>query len=309
MLDTLLDINQLEAGIVQPATVTFPINDVLARLRREFAYHAEAHSLGWHVVPCRLFVHSDPRLLEQVIRNLLSNAVKYTERGKVLLGCRRHGDKLRIEVWDSGPGIPEDQLKAIFEEFRQLDNSARDRDRGLGLGLAIVQRLGNLLGHAIDVRSRAGKGSVFSVEVPLDHAAAAQPAIQRQDEIPASDRRGAAILVVEDDSSVREMLQFMLEDEGYEAMLARDGREALEIAARGARRPDLVIADYNLPDGLNGLQVVAMLQKMHHQKTPAIILTGDISTGTMREIAGQSRAHLRKPVRLRELMHLIRQLL
>jgi two-component system, chemotaxis family, CheB/CheR fusion protein len=117
----------------------------------------------WLVVPSRLFVHSDPRLLEQLIRNLLSNAVKYTERGRVLLGCRRHGDKLRIEVWDTGPGIPEGQLTAIFEEFHQLDNAARQRSRGLGLGLAIVQRLADLLGHGsmsgpVQARARSSAG-------------------------------------------------------------------------------------------------------------------------------------------------------
>jgi two-component system, chemotaxis family, CheB/CheR fusion protein len=309
MLDTLLDINQLEAGIVRPAALTFPVKDVLERLKTEFAYHAEARSLGWHVVLCGLFVHSDPRLLEQMIRNLLSNAVKYTERGKVLLGCRRRGDKLRIEVWDTGPGIPEGQLEAIFEEFHQLDNSARERSRGVGLGLAIVQRLGGLLGHAIDVRSRPGKGSAFAVEVPLGQEAAAQPPVQRHHEPEEGARRSGTILVVEDDPEVREMLQFLLEDEGYDAMLAGDGGQALDLAARGAARPDLVVADYNLPNGLNGLQVVAKLREMHDREIPVIILTGDISTDIMPEIARRGCAQLNKPVRLRELTRLIQQLL
>ena len=126
------------------------------------------------MVPSGLTVRSDPRLLEQIIRNLLSNAVKYTTEGKLLLGCRRRGDKLRIEVWDTGPGIPELELQAIFEEFHQLDNPARERSKGLGLGLAIVQRLADLLGHKIDVRSRLGTGSVFTIEVPLGRAEAAE---------------------------------------------------------------------------------------------------------------------------------------
>jgi two-component system, chemotaxis family, CheB/CheR fusion protein len=253
-------------------------------------------------------VHSDPRLLEQMIRNLLSNAVKYTERGGVLLGCRRRGDKLRIEVWDTGQGIPEGQLKAIFEEFHQLNNSARERERGLGLGLAIIQRLGDLLGHAIAVRSRPGQGSVFAIEVPLGQEAAARPLVQRQHALEESASGGGVILVVEDDPAVREMLQFLLADEGYETMVAGNGREAMDLVAR-APRPDLVIADYNLPDGLNGLQVVARLHEMHHHEIPVIILTGDISTETMSEISRHGRAQLKKPVRLRELMGLIRQLL
>jgi two-component system, chemotaxis family, CheB/CheR fusion protein len=158
MLDTLLDINQLEAGVVRREMIDFPINTVLEHLRTQFIFHAAAHGLGWRVVPNSLSVRSDPRLLEQMIRNLLSNAVKYTNEGKILLGCRRRGEKLRIEVWDTGSGIPEEELQAIFEEFHQLDNPARERSKGLGLGLAIVERLADLLGHAVDVRSRPGQG-------------------------------------------------------------------------------------------------------------------------------------------------------
>src|SRR5207244_10563270 len=145
MLDTLLDINQLEAGIVRRDMVDFPISAVLEQLRTQFSFHAAAHRLGWRVVPSSLRVRSDPRLLEQMIRNLLSNAVKYTNKGKILLGCRRRGDKLRVEVWDTGIGIPAEQLQAIFEEFHQVDNPARERTKGLGLGLAIVERVADLL--------------------------------------------------------------------------------------------------------------------------------------------------------------------
>ena len=153
MLDTLLDINQLEAGIVRREMVGFPINAVLEQLRTQFTFQAAARHLGWRVVPSSLRVHSDPHPLEQMIRNLLSNAVKYTNEGKILLGCPRRGDKVRIEVWDSGIGIPEEELEAIFGEFHQLDNPARERSKGLGLGLAIVERLADLLGHTVDVRS------------------------------------------------------------------------------------------------------------------------------------------------------------
>ncbi len=160
MLDTLLDINQLEAGIVRREIVAFPVNALLDQLRSQFAYHTTAHHLGWRVIPCGLNVRSDPRLLEQMLRNLLSNAVKYTAAGRVLLGCRRRGDKLRIEVWDTGIGIPADHLSEIFEEFHQLDNPARERSKGIGLGLAIVQRLADLLGpcHRCPIPSGQGLG-------------------------------------------------------------------------------------------------------------------------------------------------------
>jgi two-component system CheB/CheR fusion protein len=153
MLNTLLDINQLEAGTVQAEMVRFPINDLLDRLRDEFTYDAQAQNLALRAVSCGLSIDSDPRLLEQMIRNLLSNALKYTKRGKVLLGCRRRQGILSIEIWDTGVGIPDEELQAIFEEYHQVDNSARERSRGLGLGLSIVRRLGNLLGRQVSVRS------------------------------------------------------------------------------------------------------------------------------------------------------------
>jgi len=305
MLDTLLDINQLEAGIVRREMVDFPINAVLEHLRTQFTFHAAAHGLGWRVVPSSLSVRSDPRLLEQMIRNLLSNAVKYTNKGKILLGCRRRGDKLRIEVWDTGIGVPEEQLQAIFEEFHQLDNPARERSQGLGLGLAIVERLADLLGHTVDVRSRPGKGSVFAVEVPLGPDAPPWRPRPDRSEVKESAHQSGAILVVEDDPPVRETLALLLEGEGHRITTAEDGRKALELAARGVIRPDLVVADYNLPKGLNGLQVVAGLREMLGHQFPAVILTGDISTDTLREIAQGGHPHLSKPVKAKELTDLI----
>jgi len=309
MLNTLLDINQLEAGIVRPEVTTFPVSELIERLKSEFAYHAAARSLKWHVVSRGYLVRSDPRLLEQMIRNLLSNAVKYTERGGVLLGCRKHGDKLRIEVWDTGPGIPAGQLQAVFEEFHQLDNPARERHRGLGLGLAIVQRLADLLDHSVDVRSRPGKGSVFAVEVPLGLPEASRPQAPGPHETTARDGVGGNILLIEDDPAVREMLEFLLADVGYDVVSAGHGAEALELVARKALCPDLIVADYNLPNGLNGLQVVIKLHEMLHQNIPVIILTGDISTETLREIARHGCPQLNKPVKMQELTNLIRHLL
>ena len=307
MLDTLLDINQLEAGIVRREVVEFPINAVLEQLRTQFMFHATAHRLGWRVVPSSLNVRSDPRLLEQMIRNLLSNAVKYTNKGKILLGCRRRGDKLRIEVWDTGIGIPEEQLPAIFEEFHQLDNPARERSKGFGLGLTIVERLADLLGHTVDVRSIPGKGSVFAVEVPLVSDAPRWRPRHVRHEARESAGQSAVILVVEDEPSVREMLALVLEKEGHRATAVEDGRKALELARRGAIRPDLVLADYNLPNGMNGLQVVAGLRKALDREVPAIILTGDISTDALREIAHGGHQHLNKPVGARELLALIQR--
>jgi two-component system CheB/CheR fusion protein len=219
----------------------------------------------------------------------LTNAVKYTSKGKVLLGCRRRGDKLRIEVWDTGIGIPADQLSTIFEEFHQLDNPARERSKGIGLGLAIVQRLADLLDHTIDVRSRPGKGSVFAVEVPL---AVDEPIACLQ--FPQPDaatiaRRRGMILIVEDEAAVREMIGLLLEGEGYRTMAAADAEAALILVRRSAVPPDFVIADYNLPNGPNGSQMVASLRQTLGRDIPAIILSGDISTETLRGSPAKGR--------------------
>jgi two-component system CheB/CheR fusion protein len=309
MLDTLLDINQLEAGIVRREIIDFPINAVLDELHSQFAYAETVERLDLHVVRCGLSVRSDPRLLAQMIRNLVSNAVKYTAAGRILLGCRRRGDKLRIEIWDTGIGIPAEQLSAIFEEFHQLDNPARERSKGLGLGLAIVQRLAELLGHAIDVRSRPGKGSVFSVEVPLgvDEPAARSPFGPPETETTASHSK--TILIVEDEPTVCDMLKLLLEGEGYRTLAAADGGAALSLATRGAVKPDLVLADYNLPNGPNGLQVIASLEQTLGHDIRAIVLSGDISTDTLREIARAGRAYLGKPVTAPALISLIEDLL
>lgn len=309
MLDKLLDINQLEAGVVRPATIDFPIQGLLDRLRSEFTYHPTTDGLDWRMVLSSLTVHSDPRLLEQILRNLLSNALKYTSKGRVLLGCRRRGDTLRIEVWDTGPGIPDTELKAIFHEFHQLDNPARERSKGLGLGLAIVQRLADLLGHKIDVRSRVGAGSVFTVEVPLGRAGVADLSVPNQNETQTSTPSRGTILIVEDDAALREMLQLLFDDEGHRTVVAADGHKALELAAQGPTVPDLIIADYNLPKGLTGLEIITRLEKRVKHTIPAIILTGDISTDSLRKIARHGCVHLNKPVGAKELTHLAQRLL
>ena len=293
--------------------VSFPINDLLDRLRDEFSYQAHAQQLVLHVVPCSLTIETDPRLLEQMIRNLLSNALKYTRRGKVLLGCRRRGGKLSIEIWDTGVGIPAGDLQAIFDEYHQLDNAARERSRGLGLGLSIVQSLGRLLDHRVTVRSQPGKGSVFAVEVQLtpQDARPRHPRHRQggEDATVEEVRRTGAILVVEDDPELRGLLEHLLGEEGYHAAAVPDGIAALDWAAKGAIRPDLILADYNLPNGMDGLQVTDKLREKLGGAVPAVILTGDISTGTLRAIALHDCVRLNKPVKFEELTETIQRLL
>ena len=309
MLNTLLDINQLEVGIVKPEIVVFPIGALFDRLETEFAYHTSAKELDWRAVASSLHVRSDPRLLEQMLRNFLWNAVKYTSHGRILLGCRRRGDTLRIEVWDTGIGIPAEHLQAIFDEFHQVDNPARERGLGLGLGLAIVQRIGTTLGYAIDVRSRPGRGSVFAVEVPIAWDRSGVWAQGRGQPAAGANVTSRTVMIIEDDTSVSEVLALLFKTEGHRPVVAEDGHKALEMTAHGAVEPDIVIADYNLPGGMTGLQAIAELRTALRREIPALILTGDISTDTLRQIANERCVYLNKPANAEELMRLVGTLL
>ena len=312
MLNTLLDINQLEAGTVQMVKAEFPIGELLGRLSDEYALQAQAQGLVLRVVPSSLSVYSDARLLEQVIRNLLSNALKYTRQGKVLLGCRRHNGVLAIQVLDTGIGIPASELQNIFDEYHQLDNPARERSRGLGLGLSLVQQLARLLGHQTKVRSRHGKGSVFSIDVPLAvdgqmiHDGGPPPL---QDRVFESAGRTGAILVIEDDPHLRELLGQLLANEGHHVAVASDGVAALGLVTRGTIGPDLILADYNLPNGIDGIQLARRLREKLRRRIPAIVLTGDISAETLRSIAAEDCVQLSKPIRPEALLQVIQRLL
>jgi len=305
MLNTLLDINQLEAGVIHADIESFALADLFEHLNADFGYHMRAQGLDWRVVSSACIVRSDPRLLEQILRNLLSNAAKFTTSGKVLLGCRRRGETMRIEVWDTGPGIPEEDRLAIFEEFHQINNPARERSRGLGLGLAIVQRLSTLLGHPIDLISRPGHGSMFSIHVPMEASAHASSSDPRAGSAVERAKGSASILVVEDDPTIRELLEMLLRGGGHRPIGAADGVAAIA----STEIPDIIVADFNLPNGPNGVDVVAKLREKFQRAIPAIVLTGDISTQTLRAIAALGCTHLDKPVETAELMRAVADLL
>ena len=313
MLNTLLDINQIEAGNVQPELITFSVKDVLARLLGEYSYQAQSLGLKLHVASCNFMVHSDPRLLEQMIRNLLSNAMKYTPNGKILLGCRRRAGVVSVEIWDTGIGIADDQILAIFDEFHQIGNTERARSRGLGLGLSIVQRLAKLLDHQITVRSKPGKGSVFAIAIKPPPAGIMRPSEPASSGIEVGmigyAKPSAKLLVVEDDPDVQALLEQLLKEDGHYVICASDGSAALELVTKGLIKPDLVLTDFNLPGALNGLQTAAHLREKLHAKLPVIILTGDISTETLRDISRQKCVQLNKPVKLYELTQTIQSLL
>ena len=269
----------------------------------EFAEQANTKRVRWRLVRCGLAVHSDRRLLEEMVRNLLSNAIRYTDKGKILLGCRRRGDRLRIEVWDTGIGISGDQVPHVFEEYRQASGDARRG--GHGLGLAIVQRLGKMLGHRIGVRSRLGKGSVFFIEVP---SAGAAPRLH-QSARPRKRTHGAehvgTILVIEDDASVLELLADLLKIEGHRVTTATNGRLALDLIVKGRLHPDLVISDYDLQMEMNGLQTAKALRAALGWHVPVIILSGDIRVEKLGEIAANGCVSATKPIKAADLSWLV----
>lgn len=309
MLNTLLDINQIDSGTVQPEASQFSVADLLDQLQSEFSYHAQAKSLELRVVRCSFVIETDRRLLEQMLRNLIYNAIKYTKRGKILLGCRRRADSISIQIFDTGIGIADSDTQTIFDEYHQVDNAARERSLGLGLGLSIVQRLSILLGHPVHVRSVLGKGSVFTVDVTRPSIDALHVAELLSGAKPVMTHRKGAILIVEDDPEVRTLVEFLLTGEGHHTAVAGDGAAAMKLLADGIITPDLILSDYNLPGTMDGLRLSAKLREQLGAALPVIILTGDISTETMRDVAGQGCVQLNKPVKVVELLAAIQRLL
>lgn len=271
MLDTLLDIHRIDAGVLRAAPEAMPLAPLLERLAEEFAAPAAAKGTHLRAMPCSATIRSDPPLLEQMLRNLLSNAVRFTREGRVLLGCRRRAGRLVIEIWDTGIGIADPGLLAAFDGEREGADALRERAPGSGLGLSIVRRLAGLLGHAVRVRSRAGHGTVFSVEVPLAAEATAPPAAAPP---PPPPRRGT-ILLVGPDADQRELLASLLESEGHRVVAAPESDAALAALARSGARPDLVLADDRLNVGLDGARLAATLGQRLGTPVPALILAAD----------------------------------
>ncbi len=300
LLDGLLDMSRLESGKIAANPAEVRLGQVLGRLVAEYAPRAAQKGLELHAVPTRAWVRTDPSHLERILRNLIENALRYTRQGRILIGCRRSGpDRLRVEVWDSGIGIPGDRLDDIFEEFTQIQGNG---DRGLGLGLAIVKRLSKLLDHRVRVRSKEGIGSVFSVEMPRvvvekPRAAAVSPAgidLFRQ---AANDcETKGMVLVIDDEAIILLGLKAMLEGWGYSVLTARSGDQALERLRADGRRPQIVLADYQLQQGRTGPEALAAVQGLVGKDVPGIILTGDTAPERLDEARRNGFGILHKPV-------------
>lgn len=307
LLNTLLDISKLEAGVVQPTMKHFAAGPMIERIKSELTAVAWANDLSLKTVSSTAMVHSDPSLLETTIRNLVDNAIKYTEQGRVLVGCRRRGDWVRFEIWDTGPGIPNDQREAIFQDFYQIDNEARKRVQGLGLGLSIVKRMADILGCVIGCDSQLGKGSVFWVEVPAaPHVEAiSTPAPLLVEPLPAG---AGHIAIIEDDEHVLMGLKSLLEVQGYSTITFQEAnRPHLEkVFAVKQRIPDLIVADYRLEGNVTGSEAIQNIRELLDKDIPAIIITGDTAPERLREAKKSGFPILHKPVQPEELIIAIR---
>jgi CheY-like chemotaxis protein/anti-sigma regulatory factor (Ser/Thr protein kinase) len=282
---------------------------LLARLENEHRHSAKENGLALRVATSSAIIRSDPDLIERIVGNFLSNAIRYTNRGRVLLGCRRQARSLRIEVLDRGPGIHQDEFDGLFEEFRQLDVAAATRGHGVGLGLAIAKRLAKLLSHKIHVASIPGKGSLFAVEVALGEAQRPERARTLRPEPSGHNLKGAKVVLIEDDLAVATATQRFLEAWGCRVTTVASGGQALSALEDLERPPDLIIADYRLPEGRSGMDVIAQLQGDENGGVPALIVTGDTSPESLETLSKCGYSVLHKPVRPAKLRALVSHLL
>lgn len=308
LLTDLLEISKLDQSAIRPDIDAYRLDELLAPLASEFQSVAQSAGLQLRAhIPKGLAVSTDIRLLTRILRNFLSNACRYTERGRVLLGCRRRGDRVRLEVWDSGRGIPADQLQAIFLEFNQLDRGRAAERKGVGLGLAIVDRIAGILGCPIGVRSQLGRGSVFSIEVPL---AEVLPA--RREDAPVRPQTGdplpgRRLLVLDNEASILHSMAALLGQWGCEVVTAPDLESAL--GNLGGVAPEAILADYHLDHGVTGCEVVQALRGQFGRAIPAVMITADRSDECRRNLQALGAPLLNKPVKPGKLRAVLSQLL
>ena len=296
LLHALLEVATLDAGVVRPNIADVPLATVLDSVAAEFRGLAADKALDLRVRGCPAMVRTDATLLTRMLGDLLRNAIAYTPAGGIVVGCRRRGQWLRIEVWDTGSGIAAEHLDAIFEDFVQLGNPERDRRRGLGLGLPKVRRKAALLGHAVEVRSRPGHGSVFSIMVPLAASESRSDAVVPVPAGRAEDSDTRLILIVEDDPVQSAGMQLLLESWGHDVLMAADGPAALAALRAAPRCPDVILSDFRLPGPLTGAETVTRAAEQEGRPIPGIILTGDTAPERIREAVAAGCRLLHKPV-------------
>ena len=296
LLNTLLDLSELEAGVIEPRVESFPICDLLQRLSAAVEPRAAERGLRFRVVESSAVVVSDPDLLARIAENLLVNAVEHNDEGEILLGCRRRGTSLRLEVWDTGHGIPEPQQAAIFKQYYRLDTPGGARRRGLGLGLAIVDQLARLLGHGIEVKSRPGRGSMFAVDVPLSEQPPKVVAGRTTGHADWPCLTGRSVLVVDGDRSVLNATQHLLETWGAQVTSVGGDSAVLRQIEGLTTVPDLIIADVDTDGVGEGIDLLAVIRARLNPKIPALLITSKSPADLPRYGADCGVPLLRKPV-------------
>ena len=296
LFDALLDMSKLEAGVLEPTIADFPIARMLERLETTFSGSARQKGLELRVIGSSARIRSDFILLERMLLNLVSNAVRYTERGGVVVGCRRRGQKLRLDVVDSGAGIPASERKEIFREFYQLDSGSANQQGGLGLGLSIVDRLGRLLGHAVELDAEVGSGSRFSVLVPLAREETAALAMPAATPSAADGVCGKLVVVIDDDEMVLDGMQGILQSWGCRLVAASSVPVALDLLSRETRVPDLIISDLRLANACTGMEAITAVCEHCGSAIPAFLISGDTGAERLREAQASGYHLLHKPV-------------
>jgi len=295
LFGSLLDISKLDAGVVTPIMEDFPLKKIFDLANLNYAGKALDKSLNFYVVDSSLYIKSDVTLMMRIISNLVDNAIRYTDKGGILLGCRRRGDQVSIEVWDTGCGIAQDQQCTIFHEFYQVENPERDRTKGLGLGLAIVKRQIELLGCTIELTSKEGRGSAFRVQVPKGRA---EHAVQRTKISIANvnDITGANIIIIDDDIAILKGMQGLLSNWGCNVLFAESGEEAISKIRAKHFSPDVIVSDYRLRGNKTGIEAINGIRGELNNVTPGILITGDTDPNRLQEAAHSGFSLLHKPV-------------
>jgi PAS domain S-box-containing protein len=296
LLNALLDISKLEAGIVKPDITDCAVQEIFDDLRAEFEEQAQTKGLQLVIEPCHDVARSDARLLTQILENFISNAIRYTREGLVRLRCHHQEAFIRLDVLDTGLGISPDQIESIFDEFHQA-NTGSSRPEGLGLGLSIVKRTAELLGCSLEVQSKPGEGSVFSVVVPQGKISMIPESVTQ----PKTDSMLATglVLIVDDEPAVLDATAMLLKIEGFEVLTAASESEALECVSK--RTPDLLITDYHLREGRTGVELIRSVREEVSAGIPVILVSGDTSDAIVaNDLEGTS--FLTKPVNTDKLM-------
>jgi two-component system, sensor histidine kinase len=295
LFNGLLDISRLDAGVVEVNAQGFALQPLLERICRDFAAEAKGKELALTLLPTKAAVYSDPLLVERIVRNILANAIAYTDAGRVLVACRTRGRTLAVQVWDTGRGIPESEQDEIFKEFYQVANPERDRTKGVGLGLAIVKRLTALLGHPLKLKSRPGRGSVFTLELPSTDAAISVAPIGAAEASHAA--ATGLVLVVDDEVTIQMAMKSLLEGWGFKAIAAGSCDEMLALLANCLDRPALLICDYRLRAHEDGIRVIERLRAEYNDDDiPGMLITGDTAPDRLREAEESGLLLLHKPV-------------